>query len=202
MLEIMISALQHYAYCPRQCALIHLEQVFKENEFTIKGHISHKRVHEEQETKESSTAMTLWSVQYGLIGRSDKVEWVKGAPRPVEHKYGRKNKSVKLPDEVQLCAQAFCLEEMFNIKIKEADIFYVSSHKREKVVVNDTLREKTLKIIDQTRGMLLSKKIPRPVNDARCNNCSLNEICMPSIISSSNTWTDELRKVWNNGTIT
>lgn len=197
--EIMLSALQHYAYCPRQCALIHLEQVFTENEFTMKGNISHKRVHDEKNTASEANAITLWSDDYGLIGRSDKIEWNGKIPVPVEYKYGRINKSTKLPDEIQLCAQALCLEEMFQCHIDQGAVFYVSSQRRQPVMFTPHLRQKTISIIEQAREMIMNGELPKPVNDARCKNCSLIDICMPDITLLGNL-NSELGKVMEDGT--
>ncbi|MFX3629264.1 MAG: CRISPR-associated protein Cas4 [Ectobacillus sp.] len=199
--EVMISALQHYAYCPRQCALIHLEQVFTENEFTMQGNISHKRVHEEKNGTAEANAMTLWSDEYGLIGKSDKIEWNGEIPIPVEYKHGRINKSTKIPDEIQLCAQALCLEEMFQIEIEQGEIFYASSKKRKTVPFTNQLRQQTKSIIEKTREMIMSGELPPPVNDQRCKNCSLIDICMPDI-SLRGSWESELGKVAEDGAIT
>lgn len=197
--EIMISALQHYAYCPRQCALIHIEQVFSENEYTMKGNLSHNQVHKEKNSLTESSSMTLWSDTYGIIGRSDKIEWHKNAPIPVEYKFGRVNKTTKLPDEIQLCAQALCLEEMFQLKIDRGEIFYVSSQKRRLVQFSDALRQKTIETIKSVRELINKGVLPKPVNDHRCDKCSLIEICIPNVLLVGN-WKTELLKVTNDGT--
>ncbi|MBE3102739.1 MAG: CRISPR-associated protein Cas4 [Bacilli bacterium] len=201
--SIMISALQHFAYCPRQCALIHMEQVFEENEYTMKGNFSHKRVHEQHNGSDEQTSLTLWSDAYGLSGQSDVVEWVNGKPYPVEYKQGRLKKSAKKPDEIQLCAQAICLEEMFSINIQEGAIYHVSSHQRRVVELTEDLRSETIAIISLVRDMIDRGRLPEPLptNDARCEKCSLKDLCMPEV-KMNNSWRTELERGIGRATIT
>ena len=192
---ISLSALQHTVYCPRQCALIHVEQAWSENVFTSRG----TRAHEKADTLEYDwldgvrveRALNLWSENLGLIGRADIVEFLQdGSIRPIEYKLGKKKRPVldangldvlALADHVQLCAQALCLEEMFNTSIQAGAIYHVSSKRRREVEFTPTLRSKTLEIIDLTRTMIESGLTPAPVNDNRCPNCSLLEICVPDL---------------------
>lgn len=192
---IMISALQHFAYCPRQCALIHMEQVFEENEYTMKGNFSHKRVHEQHNGSEEQTSLTLWSDVHGLTGQSDVIEWQNGKPYPVEYKQGRLKKSAKKPDEIQLCAQVICLEEMFGIDIQEGAIYHVSSHQRRVVELTNELRNETIAMINLVRVMIEKGRLPEPLrsNDKRCEKCSLKNLCMPEVKMHS-SWRAELER--------
>jgi CRISPR-associated exonuclease Cas4 len=180
---VMISALEHYAYCPRQCALIHIDQVFDENIFTLRGRMEHERTDEPESSIEYGVrverAVPLWSDRLGLVGKSDVVEFHGGAPYPVEYKHGAKRK--KLHDDIQLCAQAMCLEEMLNVTIPKGAIFHHSSRRRREAEFTPQLRAETERVITETRHLLLDGVLPPPVNDARCENCSLNSACMPEI---------------------
>ncbi len=183
---VPLSALEHYAYCPRQCALIHIEQVYEENVYTLRGAALHERVDqvasEWDEGLRMEYALPLWSVRLGLIGRADVVGFFPdGTPYPIEYKSGKHG--VKYPDAVQLCAQAMCLEEMLGCEVKHGALYYHASRRRREVVFDDSLRQLTEQIIQQTRQMLLSGRTPPPVNDARCPNCSLVQICMPDAIA-------------------
>lgn len=184
---VPLSALEHYAYCPRQCALIHIEQVFEDNVYTVRGQALHERVDEMHTELEGCVryeyAMPLWSVQLGLIGRADVVGFLPdGTPFPIEYKSGKRK--VKYHDDVQLCAQALCLEEMLGCAVPKGAIYYHSSRRRREVIFTESLRELTLHIIEATRQMLQAGITPPPVNDARCPDCSLIRLCMPDLICS------------------
>lgn len=141
---VPISALEHYAYCPRQCALIHVEQLFEENVYTLRGAALHERVDEVEQLTESGIvleyALPLWSVHLGLIGRADVVGFLPdGTPYPIEYKSGKRR--VKYHDDVQLCAQAMCLEEMFGCPVPRGAIYYHTSRRRREVMFEPSLRE-------------------------------------------------------------
>ncbi len=125
---IMISALEHYSYCPRQCSLIHVEQTFDENIYTMRGQALHRRVDEVkseyQEGVRIERALPLWSHRLGLIGKADVVEFHGKTPYPVEYKHGPRRK--KEHDDLQLCAQAICLEEMTGEEAPKGAIFHHS----------------------------------------------------------------------------
>lgn len=185
---VMISALEHYVYCQRQCALIHLESVFEENVFTLRGHKEHERADEEESMTQDGVvtqyALPLISNQLGIMGRADAVEFhPDGKVYPVEYKHGKKTWKGKLHDKVQLAAQAMCLEEMLNIRIMEGAVFYRSSARRQEVELDSSLREQTRQVITDVRSMLISCITPAPVNDKRCPNCSLIEVCQPDLLS-------------------
>lgn len=191
---VPISALQHYAYCPRQCALIHVEQVWDENIYTLRGNRAHDRV----DVAEGSTrgdvrterALPLFSVRLGLIGRADVVELDgEGTPFPVEHKVG--SRKARRADEIQLCAQALCLEEMFGKHVFSGALFYRKSRRRREVTITEALRTVTLKTIEDVRALLQSQQLPKPVADRRCPDCSLIESCMPYVVEWLQTDRDE-----------
>ncbi len=196
-LLIMISAIEHYSYCPRQCALIYVEQEFKNNVDTQRGNFAHRRVDEPHENiisnKKIVYALPLFSERLGLIGKADAVEFLEdGTPYPVEYKYGPKRQ--KLHDDLQLAAQAICLEEMLGKAIPLGAIFHCSSNHRRVVKINELLRNELEKIIKDIRNMYSSKIIPPAVNDARCKHCSLHDICQPEALAAKSQLT-KLRKV-------
>lgn len=185
---IPLSALQHYLYCPRQCGLIHIERQWAENRFTAEGRLLHERADgggkEKRGKVRSVRALPLRSVKYGLTGVADVVELHgrDARPFPVEYKRG-KPKSHRA-DEVQLCAQALCLEEMFNVAIPEGALFYGETRRRVAVALDDDLRALTIQTAAAVRTMLTSGVTPPPVYAARlCGACSLLETCRPQRLS-------------------
>ena len=181
---IMISALEHYSYCPRQYALIHREQTFDENVSTLLGSANHRRVDEGPMTENVDgirveRSLPLWSDELGLIGRADVVEFHASAPYPVEYKHGRRR-----PDhnaDLQLGAQAMCLEEMFDCEVPRGAIYHVSSRQRREVEVDQSLRDRVDATIAAIRQTNARGNMPAPANDKRCPPCSLIEACMPSV---------------------
>lgn len=180
--RIPISALQHFVYCPRQCALIHLEQVWDENIFTLRGARSHERVHEPggacADGEREERALPLWSERLGLVGKSDLVVFLRdGTPFPVEHKSGKRR--ARDADDVQLAAQAMCLEEMFGRPVPRGAIYYGASKRRREVAIGDALRAHCEETVRRVRDMLSLQALPEPVADRRCHQCSLISACMP-----------------------
>ena len=185
-----ISALQHYAYCPRQFALIHVEQVWEENRFTAEGRIVHERVDSgEQETRgklRSERGVAVVSQVLGIVGKMDllEIEVVGSLPPryfPVEYKRGKPK--IADWDRIQLCAQALCLEEMLDISVTEGAIWYWQVRKRAKVCLDNKLREMTVEIIAEAKKVWRSSKMPAPIEDkAKCRGCSLVDICQPDIL--------------------
>ena len=146
---IALSALQHWVYCPRQCGLIHLEQAFEDNIHTARGNAEHEKVdgvhYETRDGRPSATALPVWSDRVGLIGKCDVVEFLAdGTPYPIEYKHGPKRKW--LNDDIQLAAQAFCLEEMLNRRVPKGAIFHASSHRRREVATTAELK----KLVEET----------------------------------------------------
>jgi CRISPR-associated exonuclease Cas4 len=182
---VMISALQHYAYCPRQCALIHIEKVWDENLYTLRGQRVHAIVDtpgdELIEGVRVERAMPLWSHQLGITGIADVVEFLAdGTPYPVEYKSG--SRKAKDADSIQLCAQALCLEEMLGCTLSVGAIFHHGSRRRREVRFDAELRSLTLQTIEGTRSLFVAAKLPAPVADSRCKDCSLIDACMPHAI--------------------
>ncbi len=181
---ILISALEHWSYCPRQCALIHVEQTFDENLYTLRGRAVHKKVDEpkaeEQAGMRVERALPLWSKALGLIGKADVVEFHGKAPYPVEYKHGIHRE--RDHDDLQLCAQALCLEEMTGCPVPRGAIYHYSSRKRREVECSPELRARVVEVTGAIRVMLQAKRLPPPVNDHRCTHCSLQESCMPAVI--------------------
>ncbi len=177
---IMISALEHWSYCPRQCALIHVEQTFDENLYTLRGRAVHKRVDEpvveEQAGVRIERALPLWSKALGLIGKADVVEFHGETVYPVEYKHGPHREQEH--DDLQLCAQALCLEEMTGHAVPRGAIYHHSSRKRREVECTPELRAQVVQSTQAIRRMLADKQLPPPVNDRRCTKCSLQESCM------------------------
>ena len=184
---IALSALQHYLYCPRQCALIHIEQAWAENIATAEGRVAHERVHAvESEVRRgvrTVTGMPLRSDRLGVTGIADVVELQRAAdgvwrPFPVEHKRGRPK--AHRADEVQLCAQAMALEEMFAVEITAGALFYGQPRRRTAVNFDPTLRELTQAVAAATRALIASGQTPRmDYEKKRCDGCSLIELCRP-----------------------
>lgn len=183
--SIPISALNHYAYCPRRCALIHVEQTFQENLYTMRGNHLHERTDRPDESgweegMRVERALPLWSKELGLIGKADVVEFHGDTPYPVEYKSGPNRQFDN--DDLQLCAQALCLEEMTGKAVPRGAIYHHSSRKRREVECTPELRVQVVQSIQAIRRMLASKQLPPPVNDHRCTHCSLQESCMPAVI--------------------
>lgn len=183
-----LSGLQHLVYCERQAALIHLENVWAENRFTAEGKILHERADEApgetRGTLRIARGLALRSLRLGLSGRADIVEFhAEGAPGgarvlPVEYKRGRPK--LHDADRVQLCAQALCLEEMLGVDIVEGALYYGQPRRREIVPFDLPLRERTEQAARRFRELLAERVTPPPVNDARCDACSLKDACLPS----------------------
>lgn len=184
---ISLSALQHYVFCPRQCALIHVEQVWAENRFTAEGRLLHERVDEPtRELRKGvriARAVPLRSLTLGISGIADVVEF-RPEPYPVEYKRG-KPKSHRA-DEVQLCAQALCLEEMLDVHIPEGALFYGQNRRRQTIAMDAELRALTTRIANETRHLIENLRTPPPEYEARrCLSCSLIEICQPQQMEKS-----------------
>jgi len=186
---IAISALSHYSYCPRRCALIHIEQAWTENLFTAEGRIMHERVHEEGRESRGNVrieyGVALRSLRLGLIGKADVVEFHRQAdgswlPFPVEYKRGKPKADDC--DLVQLCAQALCLEEMLTVAIPEGAIFYGQTRHRLDVAFDDALRRETEDTARQAHELIASGQTPPPVYEKRCESCSLMAECLPKTI--------------------
>ena len=188
---IPLSALQHWAYCPRQCGLIHLEQAFDDNLHTQRGQAVHAQVDkpgvEERKGLRIERALPLWSDALGLIGKADVVEFERdGTPYPVEYKHGSRHKAADIAacDDVQLAAQALCLEGMTGRVVSEGALYYASSRRRRIVPITSALREQVVQTAQAVRAMLASARLPQPTQDVRrCKGCSLRERCQPEALA-------------------
>ena len=184
--EVPISAIEHFSYCPRQCALIHVEQTYEENLYTMRGKLAHERVDSGDDTPnrglETLRGIPLWSERHGLRGKADVVEMQPSGPYPVEYKVGRRHSNH--PD-VQLCAQALCLEEMLGVHVPRGAIYYAATRKRHEVVFDDALRIKTIGMIGAIRAMIAAQQLPDAPNDERCPNCSLINACLPHVVGDT-----------------
>ena len=185
-----ISALQHYLYCPRQCALIHVERLWAENRQTAEGRLLHERadqpVIERRHGVRIVTAMPLSNAECGIAGVADVVEFHTGAdgecPYPVEYKRGRPK--THRADEVQLCAQALCLEAMFGQRVEEGALFYGMPRRRQVVEFDGELRKLTLETIRGAREMIAAGQPPPAKFEAkRCDACSLLDLCQPRLFA-------------------
>lgn len=180
---IPISALQHMLYCPRQCALIHIERQWAENRLTAEGKVLHERADagaaESRRGLRVERSVALRSLRLGVSGVADVVEMHEGGRAyPVEYKRGRPK--AHRADEVQLCAQAMCLEEMIGSPVPEGALFYGRTRRRKVVAFDPALRALTTRLAADTRRMLAMDETPAPEFEARkCNACSLKEICQP-----------------------
>lgn|SRR5574340_592611 len=185
---INVSSLNQYTYCPRRCGLIYLESEFSDNIHTSRGNAEHERVDQSgyvttREGARAEYALPVWSERLGLIGKCDVVEfWQDGNIYPVEYKHGERKK--RLNDDLQLTAQAMCLEEMFGKPISKGAIYHHTSRRRREVPITPELRQQVEETVTAIRSMLDSGKLPPPVNDYRCRECSLNDICQPQAMAS------------------
>ena len=189
---IAISALQHWCYCPRQCGLIHLEQVFQENIFTQRGQALHKRVDvpgvEVRDGLRVERALPLYSDRLGLVGKADVVEFLPdGTPYPVEYKHGSRHKRAEIArcDDLQLAAQAICIEEMTGHSVPEAALYYATSRRRREVLISPELRQAVETALVEIRSMLALGRLPPPRNDDHCRACSLHDLCQPEVLADS-----------------
>lgn len=185
---LMISSLQHLCFCERQFALIHVEQLWEENQFTAEGKVLHERVdtegHESRRLFRQEFGMAVRSLSLGLIGKCDLVEF-RLAPDghvveivPIEFKRGSdKDSNI---DRVQLCAQALCLEEMLGVMVPKGQFYYFQDHRRKAVDLIGDLRAETLSLITHARELRASGITPPALYEKRkCDRCSLIELCMP-----------------------
>jgi len=206
---VLLSALEHYSYCPRQCALIHSEMTFDENLYTLQGRMLHEVVDSGEGETEAGVrierGVPLWSKRLGLVGKADVVEFhpapptppqpspagegeipkrvrddVIEVPYPVEYKRGPKRKWGH--DDLQVCAQAMCLEEMLGVPVPKGAVFHHGSRRRREVVFDEALRKRVEETTEAIREMLKQPELPAPLNDARCEHCSLRESCLPAVI--------------------
>ena len=183
---VLVSALEHYSYCPRQCALIYREQTFDENLYTLRGHAVHERVDDESSTAEKGIrverALPIWSSRLGLVGKADVVEFYGETAYPVEYKYGPHSGGRHA--DLQLCGQAMCLEEMLRRPVPKGAVYQTSARRRREVSFTPQLREKVLATVAAVRRLLREGTGPPSVADARCRRCSLRDSCLPEAVAA------------------
>lgn len=182
---IAISALEHYIYCPRQCGLIHADGVWADNTHTVHGVRGHRRADTPFGRQERGRlvlhAVPLWSEQWSLTGRADAVEMLpSGEVVPVEYKIGRRHADAA---EIQLCAQALCLEEMLATHVSHGALWYSGSRRRIQVECDAGLRARTTQAIDAIASVLESGHLPDVLHDSRCQECQLLGYCLPEVVA-------------------
>ncbi len=202
---IPLSALQHYLFCPRQCALIHVERLWAENQQTAEGRLLHARTDaplaEQRHGVRTVTAMPLREPTLGLWGIADVVEFhatSKGyIPYPVEYKRGRP-KSHRA-DEVQLCAQALCLEDMLGHQIEEGALYYGTTRRRQVVNFDQGLRQLMIDTCHAVHTLMKTGRTPQATYEPRrCDACSLIDLCLPRQLSEIRHIDDWLRRILMN----
>jgi CRISPR-associated exonuclease Cas4 len=199
-ISVPISALEHYDYCPRQSALIHIERYFALSVDTVRGDLAHAAVNlpgpgVDRRRNRVWRSLPVWSERLGLHGVCDVVEFdADGRPTPVEHKSGRYRTAG--PADVQVGAQAACLEEMFGVPVRKAVVFAGADRVRYPVVVDDILIARTERIVLAVRAQFESGLVPPPVHDRRCQRCSLREGCMPQAPTSSDLFQAKPEGTW------
>lgn len=194
---IMLSALQHFVFCRRQWALIHLEQIWLENERTVDGRIMHQRAHDEKQIEKRGDLLIVRGIRVhsfslNAVGVCDVVEFHRNSngislpdyeglwhPYPVEYKRGSPKSHDA--DELQLCAQALCLEEMLLVNIPEGSLYYGETKRRVRVAFTPEMRERVRELILEMHQYTKSGYTPRPKPTKGCNACSLQEVCLPKL---------------------
>lgn len=183
-----LSGLQHLAFCPRQWALIHLEGCWKENVLTAEGRNMHDRAHDGEDESRGNLrivrGLRIHSFRLGLSGMTDVVEFHRHnsntwKPFPVEYKHGKPKPDVC--DEVQLCAQAICLEEMLGVSIERGAIYYGKPRRRQEIEFNPELRKVTEALAARLHEMAKAGVTPPAVYTKACESCSLINQCLPKI---------------------
>jgi len=193
-----LSALQHLLFCRRQCALIHIEQVWVENLYTAEGRIMHERVDTGGQAARGDVrveySVPLRSLRLGVTGKADVVEFHRKTgtgktkramwqPLPVEYKRGKPKKGNY--DKVQLCAQAMCLEEMLDADIPGGALFYGKTRRRQDVPFDPALRQATENAAQELHALFESGLTPKPVYEKKCDSCSFVNLCLPKTLGST-----------------
>ncbi|MBI4916523.1 MAG: CRISPR-associated protein Cas4 [Acidobacteria bacterium] len=213
---VPLSALQHLVFCERQCALIHVEQAWADNRLTVEGSHQHARVDEEGRRFELRgdvlicRGLPVRSFRLGLSGRTDVVEFhrLDGSERtqgvalqgrhgrwqpfPIEHKHGKPK--IDDCDEVQLCAQAICVEEMLDTVVSEGALFYGKTHRRHGVTFTPELRSHTERAAARLHELLASGVTPAAVKTKKCDACSLLPRCLPSPVEPARSAAEFTRR--------
>ena len=186
---VPISGLQHFVFCKRQCALIHIERLWTENHYTAEGQVLHQRVHSDQvesrKIKRIENSLEVSSKELGLLGKTDSVEFYHdGSIILVEYKRGRPKKHHA--DKVQLCAQALCLEEMLDTHIGKGYLFYGQIKRRQEVIFDADIREETKNLAREYSDFIKAGITPEAVYTDKCKHCSLIDLCLPQMFDRGN----------------
>ena len=194
---LLLSGIQHFVFCKRQWALIHIEQQWQENLRTVEGGILHEKTHDNTIKEKRgdlivTRGMAIFSRSLGITGACDVVELHKAIdgvnifgrdgtykPIPIEYKRGKPKEDDS--DVLQLCAQAICLEEMLLCEIPEAFLFYGETKRRHKIIFDDGLRQQVKTIVKEMHELYDKRYTPKVKPSKRCKACSLTEICMPKL---------------------
>lgn len=182
-----IRALNDLLFCPRRCALHRNEGLWVDNHHTVKGTHVHRVVHagqgrpQEEESHRVVRGLWLRSRRLRLVGVADLVEF-RPTPYPVEYKHGKRRRWDN--DDVQLCAQALCLEEMFDAAVPAGAVFHARSGRRREVVFDDALRRQTEEAVARLHELLKSNVTPPPVVHPKCRQCSLYQVCLPKLVAN------------------
>lgn len=180
---IPVSALQHYLFCPRQCALIHVERLWAEDRATAEGRLLHRQVDDGRPERRPGVRIVrgaaIRSLALGVAGKADVVELHGRPPRPYPVEYKRGRPKSHRADEVQLCAQAICLEEMFGMPVPEGALYYGSTRRRQVVAIDAELRALTARVAAEARAMITNAATPRPAWCPACRRCSMEPLCRP-----------------------
>lgn len=189
--QVPLSALEHYEYCPRQAGLILLEDGYAENADTVRGSLLHQRVDESGSEMRHGVrtlrALPVWHDNLGLTGICDVVELHDdGLIVPVEHKSGEYVPGG--PADVQLAGQAICLEQMFGTCIQAGAIFSGASRRRHEVPLTADLRARVAAAASEVREVLSQDTLPPTVADARCRRCSMNHVCLPRVLAGQRAY--------------
>ncbi len=195
---VPLSALEHFSYCPRQAALIHVEAVWEENVFTLRGRFVHETAdlpgEERHDGVRVERALPLFSRRLGLVGKADIVEFHGDIPYPVDYKHGPRRR--REHDDLQLCGQAVCLEEMTGVPVRRGAIYHASSKRRREVEFDAPLRRRLEEAVVALRRLLGQDRLPPAVADARCRHCSLAAACLPEATRPSPRLARYLAGLW------
>lgn len=197
--QVPLSAMEHYAYCPRQSGLILLEDAFADDAATVRGTLLHQRVdtpgNRARHTVRTLHALPVWHDGHGLTGICNTVELhADGTVLPIEHKSGRYHPGG--PADLQAAAQALCLEAMFATPVPEAVVYSAADRRRHTITVDDALRELVVTTADRIRRMLTTSRLPTAVNDGRCRRCSMAAGCMPRVLSRTRHYQQALEDLF------
>lgn len=184
-----ISSLAQYAYCPRRAGLIFVERQWADNVFTVQGRHLHERVHQPSKTRSEGRrivrSLVLSSARLGLFGIADMVEFPDEDPITdvtiIEFKRGKLTPRRKLEYEIQLCAQAMCLEEMLGLQLRRGSLFFALSHRRIEIQFTVELRQSVESVALRMHEMMQNAAVPRPQLGRKCRGCSLRDLCMPEL---------------------